>query len=113
MDLLPAALALISSTLKSLTLLGSKSTSIQNGSIAALVVLPFRLSSLTLAGCPRVTDKPLLDLLKQQGPSLRALALEALGTTPGFLRDVANQVDLTGLRAFKSTVDARIALLFV
>lgn len=113
MDFLPAAIEGVKTTLTSLTLLGSKSTCITNGFLQALIPLNLSLSSLTLAGCPRLTDDPLLELLKQQGPNLRSLALEALGFTSMFLDKLAQRVALGDLQAFKTTLDPRVALLCV
>lgn len=110
-DLLPSALHRIQPSLRAISIIGSSSSSITDTFVDALYELQLYLDSITFAGCPRLTEEPMLRLLKQQGHHLRTLALEALGTTEGFWKRVSEQVDVSQLRALKTTIDPRVALL--
>lgn len=90
------------SGLETLTILSRDSPVLSNTHLALLAPHLTALTALTLTGCPKVNDQPLLDFLRHT-PSLLHLALEGVGISPTFFATLAATGVVPLLRSLKTT----------
>ena len=92
--------------LRDLSILSLESTCVTDTTLvrpmtAALGDAGRSLRSLALTGAPKLGDEAMLDLLKAIGSGLDHLAIEAAGTSPGFVGEAARHLPM--LRSLKVT----------